>query len=117
MPASPRRATRNILDGEPPESPVSEVSLPDILRPEFLESLRWYVEDYLRAPYGVYEDNAAKVEASLRGWGEALFSTLFGSGPSRDAYTKLRDRKDVDVLFRSEPPGLLALPWELLADP
>ena len=38
-----------------------------------LEGLRWYLEDYLRAPFAVYEERGAQVEAPLAGYGEALF--------------------------------------------
>jgi hypothetical protein len=54
-------------DGEIAEAAVADVPLPDVLGSEDLEDLRWYVEDYLRVPYGVYEDTGARVEASLRG--------------------------------------------------
>ena len=30
-----------------------------------LEDLRWYLEDYLKAPFGVYEDRGSAVEARL----------------------------------------------------
>jgi tetratricopeptide (TPR) repeat protein len=82
-----------------------------------LERLRWYLEDYLIAPYGVYEDQGAQIGASLREWGEQMFSPVFGSGPARDAYLGMRARGDVDLVFRSASPSLLGLPWELMADP
>ncbi len=82
-----------------------------------LEGLRWYLEDYLIAPYGVYEDQGARIGASLREWGEQMFSSVFGSGPTRDAYLGMRARGDVELVFRSASPSLLGLPWELMADP
>ena len=43
---------------------------------------------------------------------------MFGSGPARDAYVRMRARqRQVEVVFRSASPGLLGLPWELMADP
>ena len=82
-----------------------------------LEGLRWYLEDYLLAPYGVYEDQGSRIAASVRGWGEQVFSSVFGSGPARDAYLGMRARGDVELVFRSASPSLLGLPWELMADP
>lgn len=38
---------------------------------EALADLRWYLEDYLRAPYGVYQERGARVGGALPGWGEA----------------------------------------------
>ena len=82
---------------------------------EALEDLRWYLEDYLLAPFGVYEDRGARVGASLGRWGETVFSSVFGSGPARDAYLEMRARGDVEVVFRSASPSLLGLPRELMA--
>jgi tetratricopeptide (TPR) repeat protein len=82
-----------------------------------LEDLRWYLEDYLTAPYGVYEDRGARIAGDLDGWGRQVFGAVFGSGPARDAYMRIRARGDVEIVFRSAVPGLLGLPWELMADP
>jgi hypothetical protein len=46
-----------------------------------------------------------------------VFSAVFGSGPARDAYLKMRILGDVEVVFRSSSPRLLGLPWELMTDP
>src|SRR3954452_20072230 len=56
------------------------------------EDLRWYLEDYLRAPYAVYEERGQAIEGQLRGWGEALFAALFGTGKlGRDLYLQARE--------------------------
>ncbi len=50
------------------------------------EDLRWYLEDYLTAPFGVYEERGPAIAGRMSGWGEALFEALFGAGkPGRDA--------------------------------
>ena len=105
------------LDGELPAiGEPGELAWP--LDGDALEDLRWYLEDYLRAPFGVWEDRGPRVEAALAGWGQAVFSAVFGSGPARDAYVKVRARPaGVEVVFRSASPGLLGLPWELMPDP
>ena len=81
-----------------------------------LEDLRWYLEDYLRAPFGVWEDRGPRVQAQLAEWGEAVFASVFGSGPERDAYQQARNR-ELQLVFRSNSPQLLGLPWELMRDP
>ena len=81
-----------------------------------LEDLRWYLEDYLRAPFGVWEDRGPRIQALLDGWGEAVFASVFGSGRARDAYQRARDR-ELELVFRSASPALLGLPWELMRDP
>ena len=81
-----------------------------------LEDLRWYLEDYLRAPFGVWEERGPQIQARLAGWGHAVFASVFGSGPSWDAYQRARDRQ-LELVFRSASPGLLGLPWELMRDP
>jgi hypothetical protein len=80
-----------------------------------LEDLRWYLEDYLLAPFGVWEEHGPAVRDKLDGWGDQVFSSVFGAGPARDAYQRARDR-GLEVLFRSAEPGLLGLPWELMRD-
>ena len=85
------------------------------LTAEALEELRWYLEDYLLAPFGVWEERGPAVARELAGWGEQVFGSVFGAGPARDAYQRARDR-GLEVVFRSANPGLLGLPWELMRD-
>jgi CHAT domain/NACHT domain len=82
------------------------------------EDLRWYLEDYLLAPYGVWADRGPQVAAELVVWGQAVFSAVFGSSPAREAYAQARDRESpLEIVFRSPSSALLGLPWELMADP
>ena len=74
------------------------------------EDLRWYLENYLLAPFGVWEERGPAVRGKLAGWGKQVFEALFGRGPARDAYQRARDR-GLEVVFRSSDPGLLGLPW------
>jgi hypothetical protein len=47
-----------------------------------------------------------------------VFGALFGSGPARDAYVRLRARATrTRLVIRSSSPALLGLPWELMRDP
>ena len=101
-------------DGGLPE-PVSRAPLAWPLDGDALEDLRWYVEDYLLAPFGVWEDRGPAVAGKLAGWGDRVFGSVFGEGPARFAYERARDR-GLEVVFRSAEPGLLGLPWELMRD-
>ena len=101
-------------DGELPQG-VSRGPLVWPLDAGALEDLRWYLEDYLQAPYGVWEDRGPAIQGKLTGWGEQVFASVFSSGPARYAYERARDR-GLEVVFRSADPGLLALPWELMRD-
>jgi hypothetical protein len=81
------------------------------------EDIRWYLEDYLIAPYAVYEERGRNVEARLPEWGKALFESLFGSGkPGHDAYLISREGP-AELVIMSRSPAFLSLPWELLRDP
>src|SRR4051794_15540377 len=81
------------------------------------EDLRWYLEDYLQAPYAVYEERGQAVQARLAGWGQALFAAVFGPGmPGRDAYQRAREGQ-AELALMSRSPSFLGLPWELLQDP
>ncbi|MBX9634451.1 MAG: CHAT domain-containing protein, partial [Magnetospirillum sp.] len=103
--------------GPEPECASEPFTAP--LPPEQREDLRWYLEDYLRAPYGAWDDRGKAIRAQLSQWGEALFNTLFGPGkPGRDAYRDAyRQRHDCEIVFRSNCPAFLGLPWELMKDP
>ena len=107
------------LDGELPGGAAGEPSgLAWPLDGDALEELRWYLEDYLRAPFGVYESRGPATAARLGPWGEAVFGAVFGAGPARDAYQRMRARPaGLQVVFRSGSAELLALPWELMRDP
>ena len=81
------------------------------------EDIRWYLEDYLIAPYAVYEERGHNVEAKLPEWGKSLFESLFGAGkPGHDAYLKSREGQ-AGLVIMSRSPAFLSLPWELLRDP
>ena len=94
---------------------VSQAALAWPLDADALEELRWYLEDYLLAPFGVWQDHGPEVRDKLAGWGDQVFASVFGGGSARDAYQRARDR-GLEVVFRSPEPGLLGLPWELMRD-
>jgi hypothetical protein len=73
------------------------------------------LEDYLLAPYGVWEERGPAVREKLPQWGKQVFGSVFADGPARFAYERARDR-GMEVIFRSTNPGLLGLPWELMRD-
>jgi tetratricopeptide (TPR) repeat protein len=106
------------LDGDelPDPGPAFELAWP--LDDDALAELQWYLEDYLAAPFGVYEQRGPQVQARLAGWGSQVFGALFGSGPARDAYVRLRARTaGTRLVIRSSSSALLGLPWELMRDP
>jgi hypothetical protein len=106
----------SVLDGELPSfGKAAALAWP--LDDDALEDLRWYLEDYLSAPYGVYEDRGARIAEDLKGWGHQVFGALFGSGSARDVYLRTRTGGEVEIVFRSDAPSQLGLPWELMADP
>ncbi|WP_307038364.1 tetratricopeptide repeat protein [Streptomyces canus] len=83
-----------------------------------LEELRWYLEHYLTTPFGVYSDRGSRVQDRLPTWGTAIFESVFGSGPPRDAYLRARSRGGLlEIAIVSPAAEPLALPWELMADP
>lgn len=43
-----------------------------------LEDLRWYLEDYLRWPFGAYADKGPDVAEKMTVWGTALFDAVLG---------------------------------------
>ncbi|HEX4703006.1 MAG TPA: tetratricopeptide repeat protein [Pseudonocardiaceae bacterium] len=108
-------------EGEPPVRVGEPVEVAGLLGADELADLRWYLEDYLSAPFGVYEGRGARVADRLSDWGEVMFTALFGAGPGQQAYLGLRMRAAApgrpEIVLRSASPAWLGLPWELLRDP
>jgi hypothetical protein len=69
------------------------------------------------APFGVYGDRGPKVQQQLDEWGVEIFRAVFGAGPSRDSYLRMRDLPGTKLVIRSSSASLLGLPWELMRDP
>lgn len=104
-----------------PAAIVSPASTPvkDLPNSNLSVKLRWYLEEFLGYPFPPKTDQAERVQAALRGWGEQAFTALFGAGSGRDFYhDAYRDGlENLDLRIASDHPGVLAWPWEALADP
>lgn len=98
-----------------PSGPSLPFELP--LSPEEREDLRWYLEDYLGAPYAVYEDRGSTIARTIPLWGERLFGAVFGPGKGQKAYIQARENEPCELWVASRSPAFLGLPWELLKDP
>ncbi len=106
------------LEGDEFPAAGTPVELTWPLDGDALDELRWYLEDYLVAPFGVYGERGPRVQARLAEWGTAVFGAVFGSGPARDGYVRVRSRaRGTKLVFRSSSASLLGLPWELMRDP
>ncbi|GLW90425.1 CHAT domain-containing tetratricopeptide repeat protein [Actinokineospora globicatena] len=79
------------------------------------EDLRWYVEDYLRAPFGVYAERGPQAAAKLTQWGHDLFRAIFAKAEA--GYREWRASATPELVLRSDQAEWLGLPWELCADP
>jgi tetratricopeptide (TPR) repeat protein len=101
-------------EGGVPET-VAEMPLAWPLDDHALEHLRWYLEDYLTAPFGVWEDRGPWVADQLAAWGGEVFASVFSHGAARDAWRQFTGRH-VEIVFRSAAAELLGLPWELMRD-
>ncbi len=118
--ADGRVSVSTALDGEYPSQVGEPAELNWPMTAAELADLRWYLEDYLHTPFGVYEDRGEQVANQLSEWGQRVFDAVFGAGPARDAYVMLRTRvtgQAAEIVFQSVVPGWLALPWELMRDP
>ncbi|MEI2741524.1 MAG: tetratricopeptide repeat protein [Candidatus Competibacter sp.] len=119
----PQFSVMRLKDGKttPPAPIVSPVSMPvkDLPDTSLSAGLRWYLEDFLDYPFPPVTDRAECVQAALRGWGEQAFTALFGAGQGRDFYHDAHREglENLDLRIASDDPGVLAWPWEALADP
>ncbi|KAB8318805.1 tetratricopeptide repeat protein [Tolypothrix campylonemoides VB511288] len=85
-----------------------------------LTDLRWYLEEYLRFPYGIYPDNAKKIEHKFEEWGEQLFELVFRSSEQTRQFFQAATYDGLDkceLVITSDSPEVLNLPWELLYSP
>ncbi|MEY9855718.1 tetratricopeptide (TPR) repeat protein [Catenulispora sp. GAS73] len=85
------------------------------------EDLRWYFEDYLDAPFGLYEERASRVAELLPLWGQSLFEAVFSSADGHEALAEARRLRGAsgtaELVVRSASPVWLRQPWELMRDP
>ncbi|MBH8563823.1 tetratricopeptide repeat protein [Nostoc sp. CENA67] len=82
--------------------------------------LRWYLEDYLKFPYGIFPGNAAKIEQKLQQWGQDLFELVFRSSEKAREFFQEATREGLDnceLGIISDKAEVLNLPWELLYSP
>jgi tetratricopeptide (TPR) repeat protein len=80
--------------------------------------LRWYLEEYLLAPYSEFLSRAQRVEAWLPGVGADLFRAVFSTDEARDLYGSVKnDLDNTRILIDAASPEGISLPWELLRDP
>ena len=85
-----------------------------------LEDLRWYLEEYLRFPYGIAPERAVEIERKLQTWGEQLFKLVFRSSEQARQFFQESTREGLnqcDLVIISDNPEVLNLPWELLYSP
>ena len=80
-----------------------------------LPELRWYLEDYLQEPFGVFPQLAESVAETMRAWGTAVFDALF-IGYARDWYqdAKRNNFEDFHIKIASDSPEIMSWPWEAL---
>ena len=73
-----------------------------------LADLRWYLEEYLRFPYGLQPENAKKIEQQLQAWGQQLFDLVFrSSDKAREFFRKRRETDWIGAklaLLPTNPP-------------
>ena len=85
-----------------------------------LIDLRWYLEEYLRFPYGIFPDEAAKIEQKLQAWGEQLFNLVFHSSEKAREFFQAATYDGLhncELAIASDDFAILNLPWELLYSP
>ena len=81
----------------------------------FLPELRWYLEDYLQTPFGVFPEMAECVAKTMQAWGSEIFDKLF-TGYARDWYQdeKRQNFKGFRIKITSDSPEIMSWPWEAL---
>ncbi len=97
-----------------------EIPFEHPFEPETLTDLRWYLEEYLDFPYGIYPQQAVKIEQKLQRWGQELFQLVFRSTDKGREFFQEATREGLDnceLGIISDDATVLNLPWELLYAP
>jgi tetratricopeptide (TPR) repeat protein len=81
-----------------------------------LESLRWYLEDFLTSTHLPAEIYAARVNYELPDWGTTLFRAIFRTKGGRPIWAAIRDRLDEIRVELAVDPGQIEVPWELMRE-
>ena len=105
------QASPRVADAVKLEHPFNKKALTD---------LRWYLEEYLRFPYGIFPDEAAKIEQKLQSWGEELFNLVFRSSEKAREFFQVATYDGLhncELAIASDDFAILNLPWELLYSP
>jgi hypothetical protein len=110
------------------KSPIGPIEYNDIA---------WYLEDYFRWPFGVFETRAKTIEENLITIGKALYDSLFRHQSAGEVVRSWEGHAgscdlSVSIMVDKDPPegsskakrtktekaatGLLSIPWELLHD-
>jgi hypothetical protein len=81
---------------------------------EALAEIRWYLEEYLKFPYGIEPEKANALEQKLQAWGEELFNLAFRSTEKGRQFFQEATREGLqqcELGIASEDPEILNLPW------
>lgn len=106
--------------GQANPRPAPSVTFTHPFDEQALADLRWYLEEYLRFPYGLAPDNAAKIEQKFQDWGEQLFELVFRSSEQARQFFQAATYDGLnqcELVITSDSPQALNLPWELLYSP
>lgn len=106
--------------GQSNPRPAPSVTFTHPFDEQALADLRWYLEEYLRFPYGLAPDNAAKIEQKFQDWGEQLFELVFRSSEKAREFFQAATYEGLnqcELVITSDSPEVLNLPWELLYSP
>ena len=106
--------------GQSNPRPAPSVTFTHPFDKQALDDLRWYLEEYLRFPYGLAPDNAVKIEQKFQDWGEQLFDLVFRSSEQARQFFQVATYDGLnqcELVITSDSPEVLNLPWELLYSP
>ena len=80
--------------------------------------MRWYFEQYLLFPYGLFKDRAEKAEKVMEDAGARLFNAVFGEQAIQRLYgTVANSLGECRITIEADDATGWALPWELMRDP
>lgn len=95
----------------------SPTSFPTVENPKkvLLPQMKWYLEEYLDTPYGLFKQTAKSTSETIKLWGTAIFDRLF-IGYAQDWYQEARQQGLINLCIKisSDSPKIMSWLWEAL---
>ena len=80
--------------------------------------IQWYLEEYLRYPWGEFHNRATKAVNLMNQLGAELFRAVFGNKETSAIYAEIcKELRETRIVISAGSSEGISIPWELMRDP